>query len=367
MNKLQRDLFSLLRLGLWGDAIKKKPQGVDWGQMLTLTNEQAVMGIVMDGMERLKEETIPGRDMKMKWIGISMKIARQNQRINGTLGRLWTQFHKMGLSPVLMKGQAFAANYPVPLHRQSGDIDIYFKHRGECEKAVAWAKSIDMAAASSSENVRERKHFTFMIDGVIVELHYYMCLFESPRLHRRLQEIIDEEFGKEKPFSVAIEGRTYETVPPTLSVLHQIIHISRHLLEAGIGLRQVCDLALYIDKYHARIDTRRLQGYLEELQLSAIAAALGDLLVCCLGLNGRKIPFSICGDHTSFILYEIFEGGNFGKKKVTYRSHGNTISRKLRSVFFFYRRCKLYNKLLPDETKHYFMNKISLNLRLFNR
>lgn len=367
MNKLQRDLFSLLRLGLWEDAAKLKPKGIDWGQMFTLTNEQAVMGIVMDGMERLKEKTIPSRDMKMKWIGISMKIARQNQRINGTLGRLWTQFHKMGFSPVLMKGQAFAANYPVPLHRQSGDIDIYFKHRGECEKAVAWAKIIDMEAASSSENVRERKHFTFMIDGVTVELHYYMCLFDSPRLHRRLQEIIDEEFDKEESFSVAIEGRAYETVPPTLSLLHQIIHISRHLLEAGIGLRQVCDMALYIDKYHTQIDAIRLQEYLEELQLSTIAAALGDLLVCCFGLDRRKIPFPVCGVHTSFILHEIFEGGNFGKKKVTYRSHGDSVSRKLRSVFFFYRRCKLYNKLFPDEAKHYFMNKISLNLRLIGR
>lgn len=367
MNKTQQYLFSLLRLGLWGRDAMKEFRDVDWGQVLTLATEQVVMGIVLDGMERLKGEAMPDKGMKLKWIGLSMQIERQNQKVNNTLCKLWGRLQEMGLSPVLMKGQAFAANYPVPLHRQSGDIDIYFKHRGECEKAVVWAKSIDMAAASSFENVRERKHFTFMIEDVTVELHYYMCLFDSPRLHRRLQNIIDEEFGKEKPFSSVIEGWAYETVPPTLSVLHQIIHISRHLLEAGIGLRQICDLALYIDKYHTQIDAIRLQEYLEELQLSTIAAALGDLLVCCFGLDRRKIPFPVCGVHTGFILQEIFEGGNFGKKKVTYRSHGNAVSRKLRSILFFYRRCKQYNELLPDETKHYFLNKISLNLRLLGK
>ena len=76
-----------------------------------------------------------------------------------------------------------------------------------------------------------------------------------------------------------------------LSALHQIIHISRHLLEAGIGLRQICDLAMFLDKHHDVIDKERLNGYLEELQLMTIARSLGYIMVKYLGLKEEKIAF----------------------------------------------------------------------------
>lgn len=80
----------------------------------------------------------------------------------------------MNLSPVLLKGQAFAENYPYPLHRQCGDIDLYFKNRKDCKTAVAWAAKVEKSAAVSPENKRERKHFSFSLGSNEVELHYYM-------------------------------------------------------------------------------------------------------------------------------------------------------------------------------------------------
>lgn len=194
-----------------------------------------------------------------------------------------------------------------------------------------------------------------------------MCLFENPQLQKRLQQIIDEEFANSQPFFAEIDGENIETVPPTLSVLHQIIHISRHLLEAGIGLRQICDLALYLDKYNEQIDRDRLNGYLEELQLISIARCLGSILVDWLGLEEGKLPFNTNTQYTDFILQEIFEGGNFGKKKVKYREGSNGLCRKILSVFYFYKRCKLYSPLMPLEAKSYFWNKISLNFRLMTK
>ena len=174
-------------------------------------------------------------------------------------------FHQMNLSPVLLKGQAFAANYAYPLHRQCGDIDLYFKSRKDCKTAVAWAAKVDKSAVVSPENKHERKHFSFSLGSNEVERHYYICLFKNSWLHKRLQQIIDEEFASIKPFFAEIDGEQIETMPPTLLAHHQIIHISRHLLEAGIGLRNICDLAMFLDKHHDVIDKERLNGYLEEL------------------------------------------------------------------------------------------------------
>lgn len=364
MNKHQKDLFLLLKSALWKDeSVARYIQDVDWNEIYKLAREQCLVGVIADSFRFLNEE-ICNRDEKLRWLAYVVRLERTNREMNLLVGKLFKKFHKMKLSPVLLKGQAFAANYPSPLHRQCDDIDIYFKNRADCEKAVAWAAKVDMEAAKSSDNKRERKHFAFSVEENVVELHYYMCLFENRHLQQGLQEIIDEEFSQSSHFFVDIDEEPIESVPPTLSVLHQIIHIARHLLEAGIGLRQLCDLALYLDKHHEKIDKEKLCGYLEKLQLSAVAKALGDILVKYLGIDKRKLPFPTDERYSGFILNEIFEGGNFGKKKVEYRNDSNGMQRKLQSILYFYKRCKLYQPLMPSESKSYFWNKIRLNIKL---
>ena len=78
------------------------------------------------------------------------------------------------------------------------------------------------------------------------------------------------------------------------------------LLEAGIGLRQICDLALFLDKHHDVIDKERLNGYLEELQLMTIVRSLGYIMVKYLGLKEEKVPFKVDAQFSDFILQEIF-------------------------------------------------------------
>ena len=364
MDKNKENLFLLLSAALWEKGnVAQRVKDVDWNAVRRLAMEQYLMGVVADTFPMLSEAQC-GKEERWKWMGYVLNLQKHNQRMNVLVGKLFRKFHDMGLQPVLMKGQAFAANYPEPLHRHCGDIDIYFKNRTDCAKAVAWAGKVDPAAAESSDNKRERRHFTFSVEKNIVELHYFMCLFENKRLNCRLQEVIDEEFARSEPFLVDIAGEQTETVPPTLSVLHQIIHIARHLLEAGIGLRQLCDLALYLDRHYDELDKVRLQKCLEELELQTVAEALGHILVNNLGLDACKLPFGTNGQYAGFILNEIFEGGNFGKKKTEYQKKKNGWSRKLQSVMYFYRRCKTYRPLFPSEAKSYFRNKICLNIKL---
>lgn len=298
----QKNLFLLLKSAVWNDELSARSvHDVDWGELYGLAKEQCLIDIVEDSFQYLSIEQC-NRNERLRWLVYVVSLERKNQEMDLLITQLFKKFHQMNLSPVLLKGQAFAANNPYPLHRQCGDIDLYFMNRKDSKTAVALAAKVDKSAAVFSENKRERKHFSFSIGSNEVELHYFMCLFENSWLQQRLQQIIDEEFASNKPFFVEIEGELIETVPPTLSALHQIIHISRHLLEAGIGLRQICDLGMFLDKHHEVIDKERLNGYLEELQLMIIARSLGYIMVknlvskkkkCFLRLM-RNFPISYC-------------------------------------------------------------------------
>ena len=367
MNKEQEDLLLILKCALWQDV--RYVSGLDkpcWDKIYKLAYEQCVVGIVADSFNVLSSEQCD-IDGKPGWLGYVIKLEQKNRLQNESIGKLFGTLKGLGLSPVLMKGQAFASNYPFPLHRQCGDIDVYFKKRDDCHKAVDWAERKDKEAAESSYNKRERKHFCFFMDGNEIELHCHLCLFENEELQKRLQRIIDDEFDNNEPCFVDVSGECIETIPPTLSVLHQIIHISRHLLEAGVGLRQFCDLALYLDKYHSVIDKKRLNAYLNDLQLVTIAGSIGYILVDKLGLEAERLPFNMNRLYADFLLSEIFEGGNFGKKNVTYREGKTILQRKILSVFYFYKRCRKYKHLMPMEARSYFLNKISLNIKLMTK
>lgn len=367
MNKEQEHLLLILKCALWQDV--RYASGIDkpcWNKIYKLTYEQCLVGNVADSFNVLSSEQCD-MDGKLRWLGYVIKLEQKNRLQNESIGKLFGNLKGLGLSPVLMKGQAFDSNYPFPLHRQCGDIDVYFKKRDDCHKAVDWAERKDKEAAESYYNKRERKHFCFFMDGNEIELHYHLCLFENEELQKRLQRIIDYEFDNNEPCFADIGGERIETIPPTLSVLHQIIHISRHLLEAGVGLRQLCDLALYLDKYHSLIDKERLNAYLNDLQLMTVAQSIGCILVEKLGLEAERLPFKADKQYADFLLQEIFEGGNFGRKNVTYREGKNILQRKMLSVFYFYKRCRKYKHLMPKEARSYFLNKISLNIKLMTK
>lgn len=362
-----KDLFNLLKTALWQDKqYVKNIADVDWNCLYDLAKEQCVLALIADSFRFLTPKQYDSKG-SMKWACYVIKQERENRIMNVSVGKVFGLLKEMGLSPILMKGQAFAANYPFPLHRQCGDIDVYFKKHNDCYKAVAWAKTKDKTAAISDDNKRDNQHFCFTLNRNIIELHYHLCLFENRTLQKRLQRIIDEEFYNNEPCFVDIEGEQTETVPPTLSVLHQIIHISKHLLAAGIGLRQLCDLALYLDKYHSVIDKEKLNAYLNELQLVNVTESIGYILVNKLGLKADLLPFKMNKQYADFLLNEVFKGGNFGRKNVTYREGKNRLQRKILSVFYFYKRCRRYKNLMPMEAKSFFLNKISLNIKLITK
>lgn len=365
MNNIEKQLFCLLRLALWeakDESTLPILTASEWNDVFELAKEQCVAEIILDGINRLEPEARPPQALVMKWLGRMMMMERRNLQLNLVVEKLFGKLHRMNLTPVLMKGQALAQNYPNPLHRTCGDIDVYFKHRPDCDKAVEWTRSIAGKGVEGNDSPWERKHFAFFVNGTEIELHYQMCRFENKQLQRRLQEIIDDEFQRCSAYHVMIGAVEIETVPPTLAVLHQLMHITRHLLEAGVGLRQICDLALYMNRHLEEIEVGRVKEYLHDLQLEKVAEALGSLMVGCMGLDEAKWPFGINNHHLDFLIREIFDGGNFGHRRTAYQAQTHGVRRKWNSMRYFWQRCLLYRHLLPKEARGYFLSKLTTNL-----
>lgn len=353
METCQLQLLELLRAGIFKTVPDEKLfENTDWKKLMTLAFEQSVIAVAFDGICMLSKELMPPLKTKMKVISTVHAIEDTNGMMNSLSSELTDIFERMELRPVVMKGQAFATEYPNPLHRQSGDIDLFFRTDHENLTVKEWAQK-----NAEPDNKINDKDFPFHWKGVEVESHFLLCMMYNRRNNERLQNIIREEFEHNGPYYVEICGRKIETVPPTLSVLHQIIHISYHFLNEGIGLRQFCDLALFLKNHADEIDYNRLLEYINELGLDKLSSMYGYLLNKYLGVADNFIPFGISDKYFGQLSESIFEGGNFGKKIFGFKGKDAFLVSKIKALPLHFVHYLNYRHFNPKELDANFLIK----------
>lgn len=363
MTQTQEQLFAVLRAALWyGGDMSTQPEVTDWPAVIALATDQAVAGLVYDVVSRLPAHKKPQLEVALTGMAHLLHIEQRNKRQDKVIAALFTELEQsQGLHPLLMKGQALAALYPDPVLRQPGDIDIYLPTEEECGRAVAWAAQYD---SDIERKWREQHHmhdYSCVVNQEMVELHLRMETFTNKTLARRFDDIINRELNSGIAQTVPLGGRDIATLPTTLAVVHQLIHISRHLLETGIGLRQLCDLAVFLRRRRKDIDPDKVRQYVDELDLTTAAAAIGHILHDNLGMPTGVIPFDTDPWHAPFIINEIFTGGSFGKHNTEGRDNLPTPIRKLWSAAFYLKRCIKCRKILKKEAPSFYVSKILFN------
>lgn len=134
---VEKELFALLRLGL-GNSTPEEENLSDfimmseehWARLGGMAQAQGVLGIIMDGLERLEASPYgPTRTLskqqKLELIGQVMQMEQRNRHQIEVMNGLAQKWIDEGCRVMVMKGQANGTLYPKPMHRSPGDIDCY--------------------------------------------------------------------------------------------------------------------------------------------------------------------------------------------------------------------------------------------------
>ncbi|HBH08633.1 MAG TPA: hypothetical protein DDX40_04440 [Rikenellaceae bacterium] len=384
MEGVRNAFIGLLRSGLWGrDPVAEGFQRLSdeqWNMVFRLSGRQTVTGIVFDGICRLPEDLQPSPAIFAPWVVAVDRIERSNERMNDVLKSLVKLFADNGLNPVLQKGQGVAALYPEPLHRECGDIDLYFPEGLSLRQAqrpdnVAQRPSAESAEASemtengkAAELVRNRGakvetmpdgSQNYEWEGIEIEQHPTIVDLCSPRTRKWLGELDDD------PGFIPSTLADGLLVPsPELNALLLNSHILKHTLGKGIGLRQMCDLAMVYhqisgaagcDEYGERIFRLYRRGRI--LKWSSL---LHSFLVDIIGLRKEELPYSERDVSPEPLLRIVEEGGNFGQYRGEDSGHSGTSTssatgrlsdrkRKLKTAGMFLRRAGFSMRFAPKE------------------
>lgn len=306
-------LCALIRNAIWKQGTDDRLfAGCQWPALLHAAKRQAVYGLVLDGLTRLPKEMQPPRMLKLQYVALTQKLEEMNRRLERLIKDLADQFGQTCPSMVLMKGQSMATRYPIPHHRACGDVDLYCHNKDEMKAIDQWATP----KASQRDNFYEAHHLVYKMDGLTLENHASLAELRSDRLNRRLKEIVEREFqANAGQLPVChMEHTSMRELPTNLYALFLLVHMGEHLVEDGLGLRQVVDWAMFFHHDGERVDREQFCRDLEAMDLWTLAHAFGQIVVDDLGFPEERLPFRLKRNEKRHLMLvrAMMEGGNFG-------------------------------------------------------
>ena len=125
--------------------------------------------------------------------------------------------------------------YPNPYSRTPGDIDIWVE--GGDKRVISFVRSISPHEKACYHHIEFPSY-----KGVEVEVHYrpsfLLCFCNNRKLQKYYERVKEEQFSHR----VMLEEQREIAIPTVeFNLIFQLTHIYAHLMNEGIGLRQLLD------------------------------------------------------------------------------------------------------------------------------
>lgn len=325
--------FELIRASIGLSQLTAKPSASEWKQLYDMAKKQSLVGICFKGLQQLyrnyPEQTanIPV-SLKMQWLGFAARIQQRNEYMNKRCVELQANLAAAGIRNCILKGQGVATLYAssnLNLLRQPGDIDVYVD--ASRENVIRYAQSL-----GDSHPDWDYKHLHLKVyNDVEVEVHYIPEVFLNLRKNRKLQRWFMEH--KEDMFdSVKIQRKesTEDTslVSPSIefNVFYILLHIYRHFLYEGIGLRQLLDYYFVLKTYSngSKNSDTQIRETIKIFGMERFTHGIMWVLQYVFNLDDKCFICEADEEEGKYILNQIMQGGNFGHydERLNYNGRG---------------------------------------------
>ena len=209
---------------------------VDWKELYAIAKKQCLVGVLFDGIKKLPAEHVGmKKELLLQWMAESQMLEKANVRLNDAAIQVSEWFRKKGFRTCILKGQGNALLFPNPCSRTPGDIDIWVE--GGDKRVISFVRSISPHEKACYHHIEFPSY-----KGVEVEVHYrpsfLLCFWHNRKLQKYYERVKEEQFSHR-----VMLGEQGEIAIPMVefNLIFQLTHIFSHLMNEGIGLRQLVD------------------------------------------------------------------------------------------------------------------------------
>lgn len=309
--------FELLQVSLGNRSeLTDLPTSEEWLRFLYEAQRQAVVGVMLDGLERLSEQQRPPTEVLLQWIGVTQMIEQQSRNNEKRAKNLTEIFKEAGYDSCILKGIGISRLYPNPYRRQTGDIDLWV--RGNRKEVMGWIRSNYEFQPPVWHNVG----VDFFCD-VPVEVHFHPSWLWNPFLNSRLQKFFEEEWER---IDVSKYRNEYNIPSIEFQAIACLSHTYRHMIAEGVGLRHVVDYyyilkRLYEERqvfYHGQSNKHVIDGLVAKINSFGLQKFLAAMMWVLKYACGMPEKWKLCEPNEKegrFLLEEVMAAGNFGLQR----------------------------------------------------
>lgn len=279
--------FPLIRLGI-GHHADIVLEEIDWSAMKALADEQGLLAVMLDGIEKLPEEIRPPQKFSLQLIGEVMQgYELRYEMYRRAITKLAAFYTSYGFRMMVLKGCACSINWPKPEHRPCGDIDIWlYGDYKEADAVLRKEKGIEI------NNARQH-HTVFDWHGFMVENHYDFTNLHHHKSNGEIEKIL-KDLGNKSTETIDIYGQKVYIPSPNMHTLFLLKHAMAHFAAEGMTLRQLLDWGFYVKAHTNEIDWRWLGGVLNKYGMTPAYNIFNAICVEDLGFDATIFPNVQC-------------------------------------------------------------------------
>jgi len=256
-------------------------------------------------------------------------------------------FTRNNIPYCIIKGYAAARFYNDPLLRVSCDIDFLVEPEN-----LKKAKHV-LTEEGFSKTGKNSHHISYINNDITYEMHFTIAGIPDGAVGDDVRDMVSKIVENRQLFS-CVSGDFY--IPSDFDHgLIILIHTARHLINSGIGLKHVCDWAVFINHFTEEEFINIFKEKLVKIGLWTWCVTLTAL--CEKYLNLKHFSFTEKPDdaYLELLLIDIFESGTFGIKDRS-RLHAAKLitddtTANVEDVNYFTRLCRHFSKKAKSEYK----------------
>lgn len=365
-NSTTRPLFlNLLSAAIWDKpadaALFKELDTEAWNGIVDMARRQSVSALIADKALSLPKESLPPKEQSLQFIILIQQTKALNRKMIHVLSDLMQEYQAVDFSFCLLKGLSNGVNYPSPLLRNAGDLDLFLYRKGDFVRSKEWftKKGFEIKPG-------DHIHYAFDKEGIRIENHRRITYFDHKKYDKLFKEWEEELIEKENFTSIQIDDLTVQQLPLDMNGFFIFQHMFRHFVHLGVGFRQFCDWILFLSKHRGEIDSVSFTALAKSYALLYPMQVFARAAVKYLDTPETIFPFEMIQDerHADWVITDILDSGNFG----FHRLGKQRPKEKWRGMWFSYkttvRRSIKFGAISPEHSRILPFKKLTHRLKI---
>lgn len=300
LNQTQKTLLGVLSKALTG-AEYEIPADTDWAALYAESKAQAVAPLVFSCVSQYCTD----EEIFQKWKSVTLRSLQKNGFIQQRHGALHRLLEENDIPYCVIKGCASARDYPDPLLRAMGDVDFLVSDKN-------WKRATEVLVKDGFVTAGDTHpfHLSFHKKAFYMEMHHEPFGLPGDAAAKLLDivpEMIDGSVLAE------CDGISFRMPDRFGHGIVLLLHAYRHLIDTGVGVRHLCDWAMFVAGFSGDEFVQVFKERFQALGIWKLAQVFGATAHRYLSIPHQDWMDEVDEQTCQMLVLDIFDGGNFGR------------------------------------------------------